>query len=145
MTRRTYESYAAIFNYIETHIFALEPNSFITDYEAGLRKAIRRRYPNANLHGCWYHFCAAIRKKYAKLGLFGLCKQDAEANLTKNSLMSLPLLPNDRLEEGFNYIKERAEQHGHAKQFQKLFNYFESYWLKEVYKLNQSQDIGLEK
>lgn len=35
----------------------------MADYEAGLRLAIRTKFPAARLHGCWFHFARAVYLK----------------------------------------------------------------------------------
>lgn len=44
-------------------------------------------------------------------------------------LMSIPLLPADRIEEGFRAIISFAKQKRLFKRLEKLFNYFERYWI----------------
>lgn len=53
MTRKTSECYKAVFNLIEEKILKLQPNVIMTDYEDGMRLAIRSHWSNVNLRGCW--------------------------------------------------------------------------------------------
>lgn len=66
MTNKTAECYTAVFNFIKNNIFDLKPAIIMTDWETGLRCAIRTCFPNSTLKGCWYHYCAALRKKVDK-------------------------------------------------------------------------------
>lgn len=131
MTSRTTECYAAIFAYIE-EMFKLEPGEFITDFEQSMRNAIQRVYPNTVLRGCWYHFCAALRKKHLKLGMSKLLKENDLAKQVKKMLMSLPLLPQENFNEAYQHIKSSAENWELAKDFEKIFKYFERYWFAQV-------------
>lgn len=79
MTSKRMDLYVALLQYIENKLFKLEPKQFITDWENGMRKAISTVYPNVILHGCWYHFCAAIRRKSRSLGLSDLLKSNEKA------------------------------------------------------------------
>lgn len=54
MTKKTSECYMDVFKYIEDNIMNLKPNSFMSDWEAGMRKAISICYPDARISGCWY-------------------------------------------------------------------------------------------
>lgn len=132
MTRKTSQSYVALFEYIETKLFKLNPTNMMTDFENGLRKAIKQCWPNCSLHGCWFHFCRAIQRRVRKRRLFKLLKRNRKAKRIYKSLMSLPLLPEEHLVEGYNEIKKLARKSGLFKQFSDIFSYFERQWMKEV-------------
>lgn len=106
MTKKTTESYIAVFKYIEDNLFKLKPANFMTDFEAGLRKAILICYPTIPLHGCWYHYCSAVRRKALHLGLFSLLRDDLSARAIYKKLLNLPLLPSDHIVPGFEIIKK---------------------------------------
>lgn len=131
MSRRTTECYTNVFKYIEKK-FNLEPDGFITDFEQSMRNAIKKVYPNTVLRGCWYHFCAALRKKHLKLGMFKLLKENDLAKQLKKMLMSLPLLPEENFNEGYKHIKSCAENWALTKDFEQIFKYFEQYWFRQV-------------
>lgn len=104
----------------------------ITDFEAGMRKAIREYFPNIILRGCWYHYCAAVRKKCIKLGLHYVLKTNAYAKMILKQVMSLPLLPFECFDEGLAHIKRVVSQCGLSKTFARFFIYF-VFWIEEVY------------
>ena len=64
MERRTTAAYEQI---LETLKNIVLPNKTVkkimTDYEASLRKALRKVFPEAQLLGCWFHFAKAVHKK----------------------------------------------------------------------------------
>lgn len=124
--------YQEVFKFIELKIFHLEPSQFMVDFEAGLRAAINASYPDAKLHGCWYHFCAAIRRRFLKLHLYELIKTSPDARFVYRSILSLPLLPPESLLAGYNITKEEAKDIGLGVIFKPVFDYFESYWLALV-------------
>lgn len=133
-SKRTNECYAAVFKYIEDYIFKMEPDEIITDFEAGLRLAIRNYFPQVILRGCWYHYCAKIRQKFGKLGLNSLIKNDVNARLVKEEFQSLPLLPPEKFEEGYEHIKQLAQDCGLKRKLSQFFAYFE-YWIQEVIRI----------
>lgn len=53
MNSKKQKCYEAVFRYIEAKVINLSPTSFHTDYEAGLRAALRNVYSNVQLKGCW--------------------------------------------------------------------------------------------
>lgn len=128
MSRKTADAYIALFNYIQKNIIDLEPTEIISDFEGGLRKAVNTVFPRTRLRGCWFHFKMAITKKCKALQL----SPEMEP---VSKLKELPLLPENLFLEGYNGIKEEANQSGllkASKKLRKLFSYFEKFWLKQV-------------
>lgn len=138
MTRRTTEIYEDVFRFIEKRILKLKPAEFITDFEAAMRKAIRRRYRKAVLRGCWYHYSAAIRKKMVKLNLLGLMKHSLAARTIKVMMQGLPLLPSEFFMQGYRHVKFLAREWNIFARFKKFFAYFDNFWVAEVCFLEQN-------
>lgn len=133
MTRKTTECYSHVFRFIEEKaFFKLEPTEIITDFELGMRKAIRECYPAATLHGCWYHYNAALRKKMLQNGLHRLMEENPEAQMIKKMMMALPLLPSKHFEAGYSFIKQFADVANLFKQFEGFFAYFDDFWVNQV-------------
>lgn len=133
MTGNTAKLYTSVINNIEGNIFKLKPAKFITDFEAPMRKAIRECYPNVNLHGCWYHYCAAIRRNVVRLRIYDLVKSNWNARKIYKKLMSWPLLPSNKIIEGFEIIEQEIHSAGIYREFKPFLVYFKGYWLKMVY------------
>lgn len=132
MSNKTAECYEAVFKFIETNIFKLEPVNLMTDYESGMRKAILSVYAKSILRGCWFHFCAAIRTKCIRLGMNDVLNTNPNARFVQRQLMCIPLLPNALIEEGFAVVKKSAQNLKLTSVFRNLFDYFNKYWLTEV-------------
>lgn len=131
MTNKSANCYKEVFKYIETKLFKLEPVEIMTDFEAGLRNAIRTVYPKTTIRGCWFHYCSAIHKKCLQLGLHSLLETNPDAKLIRKEIMSLPLLPPPDIENGYKHIKNMAKEYDISSDFRKFFEYFEDYWLKQ--------------
>lgn len=132
MTRKNAKCYKAVFDFIEKNLFELQPNKIMTDYESGMRFAIKEFWPGVSLHGCWFHFCRAIRKRCQKNNLTKLLRQKRNAQIIQKSMMSIPLLPAERIKEGYDSIKQFARKKKLFQRFSAVFKYFESYWMKQV-------------
>lgn len=132
MSNRTTECYAAVLNFIESNVFELKPTAIITDFEAGMRKAIKTVYKDVVLRGCWFHYCQAIKKMALKLGLRNELRMIQEARFIYYKLMSLPLLPSKYYLEAFNFIKMHAQNQHFWIKFQPFFEYFQSFWIPQV-------------
>lgn len=137
MTNKDTESYENVFKYIEDKVFKLRPAQFMADFESGLRKAISNCFPDTPLYGCWYHYCAAIRRRLMTLHMYRVITDDPAGLVIYRMLLSLPLLPRERILDGFNFVKNEALTNGLSKTFKAFFKYFEGFWInlvKAVYK-----------
>lgn len=132
MTKRTSVCYQAMFKYINKNVLKLEPGEIVTDFESGLRHAIRKKFPNVRLRGCWYHYCAALRKKLLLLVGGSLLKTSPMAIIIKKQLMCLPLLPTESFHEGYQSILQLTNSCGFTDRFKSFFSYYESYWFSQV-------------
>ena len=129
MTRKTAEAYNALFEFIEKEVFELQPAEFMTDYEDGMRLAIKTHWPNVEIHGCWFHYSKAILKRCRKLGMTKLLKWDEDAKIIKKQLAALPLLPVEQIKVGFEAIRKLSSKKNLSKKFSRLFKYVQRYWL----------------
>lgn len=134
MSKKTFACYTAVFQYIESNVFHLEPTEFITDFEAGMRKSIKYIYPGTILRGCWFHYCSALRKKCRQLGLGPLLNSCSEAKMILKEIMGLPLLPAENFLQGYLYVRKLTDEYEISSDFKNFFSYFESFWIVEVIK-----------
>lgn len=132
MTRKTSQAYLAVFKLIENKLLKLEPAEFMTDFEDGMRLAIRNNWPNTTIRGCWFHFKRAINRKCVSFGLKWYLQRNNEANMIVSMLGNLPLLPAHRIQEAYNGIKNLSKQKSVNVQLNDVFKYFECYWIKQV-------------
>lgn len=132
MSGKKADLYKKVFDFVEKKLFPLNPAQFMTDFEAGLRKAINEIYPDAILNGCWYHFCAAVRRKLMSLDMYELISSVPAAKSVYRMILSLPLLPKESISNGYRIIKQEAIDKNLHKEFKKIFEYFEQYWLHQV-------------
>lgn len=133
MSNKTAECYKAVFKFIEDNVFKLEPESFITDFENGLRAAIRYQYPTTILRGCWYHYCCSLSRHIKRMGnINAIINSKPEAALIKGQLMNFPLLPKNKFSEGYRYIKQQVCDCNLQEELKDLLIYFENTWIRQV-------------
>lgn len=132
MSNRTAESYQAVIKYIEENIFQLEPASLMTEWELGMRKALKICYPGCILRGCWYHYCSSLRKKCIKHGLDCLLKTNESAKRISQQFMSLTLLPKEHFQTGLNYIKRLSPDYQLSVAFRSFLSYL-NFWVRQVH------------
>lgn len=134
MSKKSRKSYEHLFNYINSEILPLNGATFITDYEMGLRNALKTVFPTSKLFGCWFHYCQSVRRqittKYKDLAAH--LRSNRKASLEYHKLLSLPLLPASHISGSFDMIKNQIEQFDHHFKFNSFLVYFENQWLKKV-------------
>lgn len=106
----------------------LKPKSLTTDYEKGLRNALRLMYPEAQILGCWFHYCQCIRRKALSLGLFTFFKTNGAARRLYRKFLSLPLIHADHLELAFEHLS--VEANGFGDVFKTFLDYVQSQWIE---------------
>lgn len=129
---KTADAYYALFKYISKNLFDLAPAEITTDYEEGMRVAIKKYWPKARIRGCVFHYKRAIQRKCKKLGMTKLFKRNKMARKVKRMLCELPFLPENSIMEGYLHIKNIAKKNKVSKRLENLFSYFEGYWLKQA-------------
>ena len=64
MGSKTYDSYIFALSNLKLLCEALgvkpDPTYVMCDFEAGMRKAIRKYYPETTITGCYFHYCKAL-------------------------------------------------------------------------------------
>lgn len=131
MTRKTQKAYEHALNYVNQHVFSLQCESIVTDYEAAMRQAIRKVVPGVQLLGCWFHYAQSIRRKVASLSeLFELVRKNEQIRNIYYKIICLPLLPHQHIEKAFNELA--LEGLKLTKAFTPFVKYFQNQWLKRV-------------
>lgn len=123
MSGKSEKLYTEVFKFIERRkLFTINPKaSFMLDCESGLRKSITLCYPNATINGCWYHFIAAVRRKFQVLRMMQLLTNNLNARTIYRKILNIPLLPASQIVSGYNLIKEEAQEKCLSKEFKKIF------------------------
>lgn len=132
MSNKTTECYKAVFEYISQHIFDMQPTEIITDFEGGLRKAIRLVFQSVILRGCYFHYKKAIRLKCEKSNLKKLFAENQHAANIRLKLMNLPLTPMHQTKTAYDLIVKQAKKFGVDKALKPLFTYFNRFWVVKV-------------
>lgn len=144
MSRKTKSAYLAVFKYIEENIFLMAPTKLMTDFENGMRSALKTVYPSAELSGCWFHMLQAIRRKCKTFKNFykNLKMSSSKVTALYKKILLLPLLPAAKIVEAYYLLKIEADVNMVCDLFEPLFKYFKSHWLNKekpeyfsVYKL----------
>ena len=108
-----------------TNLKSFEDIKIMSDFEIGLRKAIKKNFELCLLDGCYFHYCKAIWKKIKKLNLF-------KKKLRYNTIIIFfvmkvyPYIKTDKREKYYEKLEIFAENLGDN--YIKLLKYFKKYW-----------------
>lgn len=113
----------------------------MSDFEAGLRKAIREIYPQSVLNGCWFHYRKCLKKRIIQYDVSKLWNKKersvnpqiaSHAKKIYKMISHLPLLPKEYFLAGYQQVKKTAKKFKLTKKFEKFFSYYDRTWLTEV-------------
>lgn len=131
MTRRTSAAYVEVLRYIEDQICKLNPKSFMSDFEFGLRRALRLVYPGVKTHGCWFHLKQAVQRHANRMpGFLALLRSDPAKYRIMKKFSSLPLLPANMI--GASFLELAAEAKAADAKFEPFIRYFKQQWIEKV-------------
>ncbi|XP_053202906.1 uncharacterized protein LOC128387687 [Panonychus citri] len=129
---RTYERlFEIIENYANYHGIIFKPKTFSIDFEIAVISTIKKKYPEAQITGCMFHFAQCIRRKVGNLGLTNRCQQRDDNRYTKTikRLQSLPLIKYQDLAEVFEIVVAEAPEDN---EMDALLEYFYDNFFKDA-------------
>lgn len=129
MLNKKQKTYEKIFHLIQSQIAQIteDDNSKWTmsmvhcDFELAIINVIAKFFPNAEICGCYYHWC---KNMWRKGKLLGHNNRKSERRIVSLAA-ALPLLPKTQILEGLKYISDEAEVLN--LQMPKFFKYLERY------------------
>jgi len=134
MTHKNYISYNFAFsnlkNLCEEISVKAEPSHIMCDFENGLRKGIRKCFPNTIIAGCYFHYCKALWYYMASNSL-----TTKERLLTSIKLMTfLKILAHIKINERKSLFEEISSLFKtQDKKYANMLRYYENNWLKTYY------------
>lgn len=67
MERKDYSSYMHEFDKLKELIPSINVVNCMSDYEAAIRKCIKKQFPESRISGCFFHYVQAINKSAKNL------------------------------------------------------------------------------
>lgn len=113
----------------------LNPSVIMSDFESGLRAAIRQHFPRSSLRCCFFHHTQAIWRKAVSLGLETTYRREEEVKDVVRMLMCLAFLPTEEVEEQFDILRA-TEAVRRSPSLQNLFEYYSRTWLNGPFPLS---------
>lgn len=124
LSHKTKTAYTTLFSLIKTQIPDWKPPTFITDFEEAAIQAIADVFPNADHQGCYYHFSNKLWRKSKQLGI-----KDKRKKRIVSLCSVLPLLPEERVMEGWEYVKSQVLDFSDRSDLDKFMKYM-NFWMK---------------
>lgn len=81
---------------------------------------------------CRFHYCQAVRRKCLKTTKNFFRKLDKFGDVIYRMFQALPLLPQNKIDEGFAYIKSQVKSPELRNLLYPVFKYFDSWWMRSV-------------
>uniref|UniRef100_A0A2S2PLB3 RING-type domain-containing protein n=1 Tax=Schizaphis graminum TaxID=13262 RepID=A0A2S2PLB3_SCHGA len=137
MSRKTVKAYDSLFKRLLEIEPQWKPKTIIVDFERAVQMSIKTIFRNTNIRGCWFHSSQALWRKVGELGMIEMCNTNRNVYDIVHMLMALPLLPRDKLMEGFvsvtDFYVQNVQHHlslENCNAFNRYFQYYKSTWLQ---------------
>lgn len=115
----------------------LNPTDVMIDFEMAVIKSIQANFPEAAVHGCFFHFGQSIWRHLQSVGLQTVYTNDEDFAVQIRMLIALAFIPIPFVIEAYEqlvgtefYSEERDSEHKEA--IQNLLAYFQSTYLYRI-------------
>ncbi|CAF4368619.1 unnamed protein product [Rotaria sp. Silwood2] len=103
-----------------------QPQSIMTDFEAGTIKSVKEMLPNVQHKGCLFHFGQAVWRQVQSKGLTTKYREDEYFRLNVKKLIALAFVPVGDVTTAFDLVAEQFDDDADD-----LLDYFEKTWIGE--------------
>lgn len=94
--------------------------------------ALRTQFPETHLYACHFHFCQAVRRRAAEIGMAPTISSDEKVRHLYMCFQSIPLLPVVYINEAFDHLSSQAlASELHREEWSKFVSYYKSQWLRK--------------
>ncbi|KAK3101191.1 hypothetical protein FSP39_001639 [Pinctada imbricata] len=125
MSRRQRKDYDAVFQHIRSLLPDPRVMSFTMDFEAATWRSVTDFFPDAEIHGCSFHWGQAVMRKVGSLGLRGTYNKRKMTHHFIRRVLSLRYLPSDHIVPAFNNLRTKAS----TQPLQEFMTYLSNTWL----------------
>lgn len=136
-SQRTYEE---IFLQLKSMRPQMNPTDFTIDFEKAAMRAIVESFPDADIHGCNFHFGQNFWRHVQTVGLQSVYSSDADFALNIRLLLALAFVPIESVSDAFDelmtteFYSEESES-VHSEAIQNLVQYFQ---ITYVYRIDRT-------
>lgn len=123
----------------------LNPTDITIDFEMGVIKSLSNHFPDATIHGCFFHFTQNVWRHIQTNGLQIPYTNDEDFAFELRLLIALAFVPEVNVTEAYEqlmvtefYTEENANEY--KQQIQILLNYFQSTYLFAIDRTGKRKD-----
>jgi len=111
LPNRQTNTYCRLFSLLKDAVteclnLTLSPSKVQTDFELAAIRAIEREFPDAEIKGCYFHYCQALWRKVQELGLAVQYKENLQVQQWIRRAAGLALLPPAEVQDAWIEIME---------------------------------------
>jgi hypothetical protein len=124
--------------------FGLAPDIIITDFERAEINSLNRSFPNAQVHGCFFHYAQCIWRKLQDIKWAAKCQHDVEFAMDIKLFIALAFVrvadvneTYDDLLASFNGKYTDTFDTVDTQKADEFFTYFEATWIGSLMRNNQ--------
>ncbi|CAG2240451.1 unnamed protein product [Mytilus edulis] len=130
MSRKRKRDYKAVFERLKQVVPDLRVQAFCLDFESAAWSAIKTVFPTAEIKGCSFHWCQAVMRKVAMLGLKTAYDSKKSVHLFIRKLLALPYLPSDHIRPAFTEMLQTTATA--SPQIKQLMTYLQRTWFNNT-------------
>ena len=143
MTSRHHELYKLVFQRIAELYPSLQPEQFMSDFEAAITLGVHHAFPFCKCKGCGMHYTTAVYKKFHAAGLSPWITRCSLVGLVLRKLMCLTFLPPSKIAEQIQFIRGEAKRIPNEDIRAKVLDFIENYIIKFWWKRIGPSRLGL--
>ena len=107
---KSQDVYRRLFSIFRELLPGFQPSTWICDFEAAIRNAVKDIFPSVQLAGCFFHLMQNLLKKVKAVGLYGsYCGKDALRRAVR-LLGTLAFLPLELVHRLFRALANRLQE-----------------------------------
>lgn len=126
LSSKSRKAYCIFFDLLKKRLPEWSPTKLTVDFERSLISALTAIFPAAKINGCYFHFVKSLTKKAKSLGM----NKSIRMKFIKQLTCRLPLLPENKIQDGWNYILAEMSDSEAENKFK---TYIENYWMKNIF------------
>lgn len=110
----------------------INPTDVITDFEQAAMLSIKDNFPDADIHGCFFHFTQSVRRHIQQVGLLQIYIEDEDIALQLRLLIALAFVPSRMVVQAYDELVETeffSGENDHKSKIDELLMYFQTTYI----------------
>lgn len=125
LPNKTTETYNRVFSQVKALIPTAQPVTAMMDYEKAAMNSFCESFPEAEIHGCFYHLSQSIHRKMQGLGFQTRYQEDTEFATYVRMISAIAFVPLQDTVSAFEALQDSTTD----ADLQQLFDYFEDNYI----------------